>query len=177
MSVFYFDYTVCVCLSRETPSFFWLVWQRFRGAPLCMRSPQAGDGADGETAVAHHLGRLTPTPVPGGVWSTVLPGLKRFRCRPRLAEGLLHVIMLLSHPVGALSAPALKIVWPGQNRACTCASVLGQGDQVRVLPPLPISAGTGGGVRPTNPPRLGFVPVVLIRECIRSWGLWHVDRT
>ena len=45
----------------------------------------------------------------------------------------------------------------------------------RVLPPLPISAGTGGGVRRATHPARGFVPVVLISECIRSWGPWHVD--
>ena len=44
------------------------------------------------------------------------------RCRPRLAEGLTHVIMLLSHP---LSSPALKKVGPGQDRVL----VSGQGDQ------------------------------------------------
>jgi len=37
----------------DTLCFFCLIWQHFPGAPVCMKSPQTGDGA---TAVASRLG-------------------------------------------------------------------------------------------------------------------------
>ena len=53
-------------------------------------------------------------------------------------------------------------VEPGQSRACTLGSFFGQGDQLWVLPPLPMSWTTrkqlGGG---HNSPRLGSLPLSL----------------
>ena len=83
------------------------------------------------------MGRLTLAPVPGRVWSTTLPGLvSGFRSLLWPAEGLPQVITLSSYPC---PSPRQTKGRPGQSRSCTRASVLGQGQQVRVLPPPPIS--------------------------------------
>ena len=80
------------------PQFFWLVRQRFRGAPACMLSPPTGDG---DTEVTP-CGTTHPHP---RVWSTTLPGLvSGFRSRLWPAEGLPLVITLSSHPLSE-SAP------------------------------------------------------------------------
>ena len=115
------------------PQFFWLVRQRVRGAPACMLSPPTGDG---DTAVTP-CGTTHPRPsTREGVVNYSARLGKRVPKSALAGGGPPLVITLSSHPLSE-SAP--------NEREARAKQVLhprlwlGQGQQVRVLPPPPIS--------------------------------------
>jgi hypothetical protein len=147
------------------PQLFGCSRQHFRGAPACMLSTPTGDG---ETAVTP-CGMTHPRPsTRGGCAQPICPawfaGSEVCSCRRRAFS-----MSSCSHCTPCPS-PRLPKGGAGQSRACTRALVLGQGDQVRILPPPPNlvdSTGEGGGVRRTAK-----------SDCAHQWvqkGARHVE--